>query len=171
MQAGDECYASNGAMIVINDTPLIKLSKIKEQLDKESADYVIIDCLRLINPEFEGPRSEEVAKIIGRLKQWAEEFKVTIIVFSQLIREWPRGLPRPYTWVKRPTFSSLGTLYPKSLDGTNIIFIHRPEYYKLIDVFAHRENIAEKIEIPEYKDDECIVSHLNFNTETTEITI
>lgn len=83
MQVGDEYYTSNDAKIIINDTPLAKLHEIKNQLDKESVDYVIIDYLQLINPEFEGPRSEELANIISRLKQWTEEFKVTIIVFSQ----------------------------------------------------------------------------------------
>lgn len=170
-QVGDEYYASNDAMIIINDTLSAKPYEIKEQLEKENSDYVFIDYLQLIDPEFDGPRSEEEANIINRLKQWAEEFKVTIIVFSQLIREWPRRLPRPETWGKRPSFSSLGSLYPKALDGNNIIFIHRPKYYKLRNVFASVENKVEKIEILKYKDDECIVSYLNFNKETTEITI
>lgn len=170
IQVGDEYYASNSAMIIINDAPSSKLHEIKEQLDKESADYIFIDYLQLIDSEFEGPRSEELDHIMSRLKQWAVEFKVTIIILSQLMREWPRGLPRPYTWVNRPTLSNLETFFSKTLDGTNIIFIHRPEYYILIDVFAPKENIIEKIEILKYKDDECIISYLNLNTETTKIT-
>lgn len=172
MQVGDEFYASTDEKIIINDTPSAKLHEIKNQLDKESADYVIIDYLQLINPEFEGPRSEELANIISRLKQWTEEFKVTIIVFSQLIREWPRGLPRPETWGKRPTFSSLGFLYPIALDRANIIFVHRPKYYIRKNEFDTKGNIDEEnIEFLKYKDEECIVSYLSFNAATTEITI
>lgn len=171
MQVGDEFYASTDEKIIINDTPSAKLHEIKNQLDKESVDYVIIDYLQLINPEFEGPRSEELANIISRLKQWTEEFKVTIIVFSQLIREWPRGLPRPYTWAKRPTLSSFGYLYPEGLKGVNVKQIHRPKYYEAIEEEALKSIKDEKMEFISYKGEECIVAQPIFNSNTTEITI
>ena len=171
MQVENENYASSGAMIIINDTPAAKLPEIEEQLNKESADYVFIDYLQLINIEFEGSRSEVVAHIMNKLKLWAEDFKVTIIIFSQLIREWPRGLPRPQNWVKQPSLSSFGSLFPDALNGVNIKLIHRPLYYKVIEEKASNMIIDEKIEFITYKGDECIVSHLSFNTETTEMTI
>lgn len=172
MQVGDEYYTSNEVKIIINDTSSAKLSEIQEQLDKERADYVIIDFLQLIDSEFEGSRSEQVPNIINRLKQCTEEFKVTIIIFSQLEREWIRGFPRPKTWGKRPTFSSLGYLYSKALDRVNIIFIHRPKYYRRKNEFDTKGSIEEEnMEILKYKDEECIVSYLSFNTATTEITI
>lgn len=171
MQVGDENYASSGAMIIINDNPSAKLPEIEEQLNKESADYVFIDYLQLIHSEFEASRSEVVAHIMDKLKQWAEEFKVTIIIFSQLIREWPRGLPRPQNWGKQPSLSSLGSLFPDALNGVNIKLIHRPKYYEVIEEKDSNKIIDEKMVFITYKGDECIVSHLNFNTETTEMTI
>lgn len=171
MQVGDEFYASTDEKIIINDTPSAKLHEIKNQLDKESVDYAIIDYLQLINPEFEGTRSEEVANIIGRLKQWAEEFKVTIIVFSQLIREWPRGLPCPKNWGEQPSLSSFGSIFPNALSGVNIKLIHRPKYYENIGGEMAEKSIDEIIEFLTYKEDECIISYLNFNTETTVVTI
>lgn len=171
MQVGAINYASSGAMIIINDTPAAKLPEIEEQLNKESADYVFIDYLQLIHSEFEGSRSDEAAHIMNKLKQWAEDFKVTIIIFSQLIREWPRGLPRPQNWVKQPSLSSFGSLFPDALNGVNIKLIHRPKYYEVIEEKDSNKIIDEKMVFITYKGNECIVSHLHFNTETTEMTI
>lgn len=108
---------------------------------------------------------------MNKLKQWTEEFKVTFIIFSQLIREWPRGLPRPQNWVKQPSLYSFGSLFPDALNGVNIKLIHRPKYYEVIEEKDSNKIIDEKMEFITYKGDECIVSHLNFNTETTEMTI
>ena len=94
---------------------------------------ILIDYLQLMNAsgmQF-GSRQEEVSTISRNLKGLAKELNIPIIALSQL----NRGLEnREGNDGKRPQLSDLRESGAIEQDADMVCFIHRPEYYKIMEV-------------------------------------
>ena len=79
LEQKEELYVTTGSQTV---------SKIQKEIKKRSFDLIIIDYLQLIKPEgrYKGNRYAEVGEISHSIKAIATDFKIPVIVLSQLNR-------------------------------------------------------------------------------------
>ncbi len=120
------------AKIYIDDTPSLtvfelraKCRRLKQQFN---IDMVVIDYLQLMSSgtDMKGNRVEEISMISRSLKSLAKELSVPVIALSQLSRAVEqRG------GTKKPVLSDLRESGAIEQDADMVIFIYRPEYYKL----------------------------------------
>ncbi len=119
------------APLYIDDTPGISLSELRSKCRSLKLRYdiklVIIDYLQLmtVGNEAKSSREQEVSYISRGLKALAKELNIPIIALSQLNRSVEQ---RPN---KRPQLSDLRESGAIEQDADMVIFIHRPEKYKL----------------------------------------
>lgn len=120
---------------------------IRTKLRKYRPDLLVIDYLQLLQSATkEYSREREVATITRDLKLMSLEFKIPIIILSQLNRN-AEG--------NRPTMGDLRESGAIEQDSDNIIFLHEPndkEIAKLIDegiyprqLFEHLKNNNQKL--------------------------
>lgn len=94
------------------------IQNIRAKIIKYKPELVIIDYLQLLQPASrEQSREREVAVITRDLKLMALEFKIPIVILSQLNRN-AEG--------KRPTMGDLRESGAIEQDSDNIVFIHEP---------------------------------------------
>ncbi|KUK56822.1 MAG: Replicative DNA helicase, partial [Bacteroidetes bacterium 38_7] len=120
------------APIYIDDTPSLsifelraKCRRLKEQYD---ISIVMIDYIQLMSTGIEnrGNREQEIALISRSLKALAKELDIPVIILSQLNRSVEtRGGP------KKPILSDLRESGAIEQDADLVLFIYRPEYYKI----------------------------------------
>lgn len=85
-QMGTEVPADVWANIIVNDTPSLKVSDIREAIDGLSVDFIIIDYLQLMTCEGCSSREKEQEQIKNELKALASELGIPVVVLSQLSR-------------------------------------------------------------------------------------
>ncbi len=105
-----------------------KARRLKKQHDIK---IIIIDYLQLMNASGMNPgnRQEEVSMISRSLKGLAKELNVPIIALSQL----SRAVESRTGEGKRPQLSDLRESGAIEQDADMVLFIHRPEYYKITE--------------------------------------
>lgn len=119
--------------IIIDDTPAITLTQLKAKarsyVRKNGVGLIIIDYLQLMTGEKStSNRNDEIGEISRGLKSLAKELDVPIVALSQLSRAVEvRGGD------KRPQMSDLRDSGSIEQDADTIIFLWRPEYYKIDD--------------------------------------
>jgi replicative DNA helicase len=124
------------APIFIDDTPSLSVfelrTKARRLVREHGIKILIIDYLQLMNASGMnfGSREQEVSMISRSLKGLAKELNIPIIALSQL----NRGVEgRVGAEGKRPQLSDLRESGAIEQDADMVCFIHRPEYYKILE--------------------------------------
>ena len=134
------------APLIIDDTPALsifelraKARRLKQQWD---INLIVIDYLQLMTAGSDkGNREQEISNISRSLKSLAKELNIPVIALSQLSREVEkRG------GSKRPILSDLRESGAIEQDADLVVFIYRPEYYK-IEFFEDQAPTKDMAEI------------------------
>ena len=126
------------APIYIDDTPGLSVfdlrSKARILHKKHGIKCIIIDYLQLMSASAmrPGSRQEEVSMISRSLKGLAKELHIPIIALSQLNRGVEQRTGEGIDG-KRPQLSDLRESGAIEQDADMVCFIHRPEYYHILE--------------------------------------
>ena len=122
------------AKLFIDDTPALSVFELRAKCRRLKAQHdiemVIIDYLQLMSGgmESKGNREQEISTISRSLKALAKELNIPVIALSQLSRAVEtRG------GSKKPILSDLRESGAIEQDADMVIFIYRPEYYKIFE--------------------------------------
>ena len=131
----DSIGALESSNLIIDDTPALTIfdlrAKCRRLKHKYNIEMVIIDYLQLMQAGSEGTnkggnREQEISYISRSLKALAKELDIPVIALAQLSRAVEtRG------GTKRPMLSDLRESGSIEQDADLVLFIYRPEYYKL----------------------------------------
>ena len=123
-----------GAPLYIDDTPGLSVfelrTKARRLVREHGVQIIMIDYLQLMNANGMrfSSRQEEVSTISRSLKSLAKELDIPIIALSQL----NRGVDnREGLEGKRPQLSDLRESGAIEQDADMVLFVHRPEYYRI----------------------------------------
>jgi replicative DNA helicase len=120
----------SAAPIFIDDTPALSILELRAKSRRLKAEHgiqlIIVDYLQLMRGDTGGNREQEIASISRALKGIAKELNVPVIALSQL----SRGV-ETRGGDKRPQLSDLRESGSIEQDADMVIFLYRPEYYKI----------------------------------------
>lgn len=123
-----------GAPIYVDDTPGLSVFELRTKARRLAREHhvkiIMIDYLQLMNANGMrfSSRQEEVSTISRSLKGLAKELNIPIIALSQL----NRGVEnREGAEGKRPQLSDLRESGAIEQDADMVLFVHRPEYYRI----------------------------------------
>jgi replicative DNA helicase len=120
----------SSAPIFIDDTPALSILELRAKCRRLKAEHniqlIVIDYLQLMKGEVGGNREQEIASISRALKGIAKELNVPVIALSQL----SRGV-ETRGGDKRPQLSDLRESGSIEQDADIVMFLYRPEYYKI----------------------------------------
>ena len=123
-----------GAPLYVDDTPGLSVfelrTKARRLVREHGVKIIMIDYLQLMNANGMrfSSRQEEVSTISRSLKGLAKELDIPIIALSQL----NRGVEsREGADGKRPQLSDLRESGAIEQDADMVLFVHRPEYYRI----------------------------------------
>lgn len=128
------------APIYIDDTAALSIIELRTKCRRLANKYkndpekqvrmILIDYLQLMTASGMNPgnREQEVSMISRNLKGLAKELNVPIIALSQL----NRGVESRSGKDKRPQLSDLRESGSIEQDADMVLFIHRPEYYGML---------------------------------------
>jgi replicative DNA helicase len=126
------------APLYIDDTPSLSIfefrTKARRLVREEHVEIIIIDYLQLMNASGSsfGSREQEVSTISRSLKGLAKELSIPIIALSQLNRGVENRTGNGAD-SKRPQLADLRESGAIEQDADMVCFIHRPEYYKILE--------------------------------------
>ncbi len=120
------------APLYIDDTPALTIfelrAKCRRLKQKHDIQMIFIDYLQLMqgSSETKGNREQEISTISRQMKALAKELRIPILALSQLSRAVEtRG------GSKKPILSDLRESGAIEQDADIVMFIYRPEYYKI----------------------------------------
>jgi len=123
-----------GAPLYVDDTPSLSVfelrTKARRLVREHGVKIIMIDYLQLMNASglSFGSRQEEVSTISRSLKGLAKELNIPILALSQLNRGVEK---REGEEGKLPQLSDLRESGAIEQDADMVIFIHRPEYFRI----------------------------------------
>ncbi|UPL51211.1 replicative DNA helicase [Hymenobacter sublimis] len=135
-QLNHKISALSSAPIYIDDTPGLSIRELRTKCRRLKAHHdiqmIIIDYLQLMTGNTDGKgggnREQEIASISRALKGIAKELNVPVLALSQLSRSVEtRGGD------KKPQLSDLRESGSIEQDADMVIFLYRPEYYKITE--------------------------------------
>lgn len=116
--------------LYIDDTPGISILELRARCRRlkheKNVQLIIIDYLQLMKGDHQGNREQEIASISRALKGIAKELEIPVIALSQL----SRGV-ESRGGDKRPQLSDLRDSGAIEQDADIVMFLYRPEYYKI----------------------------------------
>lgn len=119
------------APLYIDDTPALTIFELRAKARRMKQQYniqlIVIDYIQLMQGgNDKGNREQEISNISRSLKSLAKELDIPIVALSQLNRsvETRGGL-------KKPILSDLRESGAIEQDADMVLFIYRPEYYKI----------------------------------------
>ncbi len=132
------------APLFIDDTPALNIFEFRAKCRRLKAQYdiqmIIVDYLQLMQGKSEnkggGNREQEIGSISRALKSVAKELNVPVIALSQLSRQVES---RPD---KKPILSDLRESGSIEQDADMVLFLYRPEYYKLTEDEQGRSTVG-----------------------------
>lgn len=135
-----------GKPLYIDDTPALSVfelrTKARRLVREHGVKLIMIDYLQLMNAtgmRFNS-RQEEVSTISRSLKGLAKELDIPIIALSQLNRSVEqRDQSNANVDGKRPQLSDLRESGAIEQDADMVIFVHRPEYYRIFEDEHHND--------------------------------
>jgi len=117
------------APIIIDDSPSLSVMELRAKCRRLKAEHqiqlVMVDYLQLMTATKAESREREISIISQSLKQLAKELDIPVVALAQLNRSVES---RPD---KRPMLSDLRESGSIEQDADVVIFINRPEYYKI----------------------------------------
>ena len=130
------CGKLSSIPLYIDDTPMMNVVELRARAMRLKAKYgiklIVIDYLQLIKGINDGNknmnRDQELGLITRTLKGIAKELDIPVIALAQLSRavEQRGGL-------KRPQLSDLRESGSIEQDADVVLFLYRPEYYKITE--------------------------------------
>ncbi len=124
----------DGAPLYIDDTPGLSIFELRTKARRLKHEHdiqlLMIDYLQLMNANGMrfNSRQEEVSTISRSLKGLAKELDIPILALSQLNRDTEK---RDGLEGKRPQLSDLRESGAIEQDADMVLFVHRPEYYRI----------------------------------------
>jgi replicative DNA helicase len=122
------------AKFLIDDTPALTIFELRAKCRRLKAQHdiqlAIVDYLQLMSGggDNRGNREQEISNISRSMKSLAKELNIPIIAISQLSRAVEtRG------GSKKPILSDLRESGAIEQDADMVLFIYRPEYYKITE--------------------------------------
>lgn len=117
------------AKLYIDDTPAISISELRSKClrlkQEKGIGLIVIDYLQLMKGIQTGNREQEIGSISRALKALAKELDVPVLALSQVSRAVETRAD------KRPILSDLRESGSLEMDADVVIFLYRPEYYKI----------------------------------------
>jgi replicative DNA helicase len=135
------------APLFIDDTAALSVFDLRAKCRRLKAHHdiemIIVDYLQLMqgSQETRGNREQEISSISRSLKILAKELNVPVIALSQLSRASEKRAA-----AAKPILSDLRESGSIEQDADMVLFIYRPEYYK-IDQDEHGESTAGVAEV------------------------
>lgn len=135
-QLNHKIAALSSAPIFIDDTPALSIRELRAKCRRLKSQHdiqlIIVDYLQLMSGGEAGRpggnREQEIASISRALKGIAKELNIPVIALSQLSRSVEtRGGD------KKPQLSDLRESGSIEQDADMVIFLYRPEYYKITE--------------------------------------
>lgn len=132
--------------IFIDDSPALSILELRAKARRLKAEHnvqlIVVDYLQLMRGEDTSNREQEISSISRALKGLAKELDIPVIALSQLSRSVEtRGGD------KRPQLSDLRESGSIEQDADMVLFLYRPEYYKIMvdEDNNPTDNVAEVI--------------------------
>ncbi len=120
------------APLFIDDTAALSIFDLRAKCRRLKAHHdvqlIIVDYLQLMqgSQDTKGNREQEISSISRGLKTLAKELNVPVIALSQLSRA-----PEKRSAAAKPILSDLRESGSIEQDADMVMFIYRPEYYKI----------------------------------------
>ncbi|MEI7499112.1 MAG: replicative DNA helicase [Bacteroidota bacterium] len=131
-QLNTRISALTDAPLYIDDTAALSIFDLRAKCRRLKAHHdiqmVIVDYLQLMqgSQDARGNREQEISSISRALKTLAKELNIPVIALSQLSRA-----PEKRSAAAKPILSDLRESGSIEQDADMVLFIYRPEYYKI----------------------------------------